>query len=148
MPITIQESPLKNRTNPDTTLFKSTTMLLDILTRFQQAVISLRRSRTFESKVSGKSRPALPHAFRFGLIRNVEDLAIARFLGMKGSPDGAFGDDIGGCFVVEGIVSFEAAREGDFGAFAFDGGVDGEVGGPVGGEIEGTAVGDESDLRV
>ena len=65
---------------------------------------------------------------------------------MEGGPDGAFGDDLGGGFVVEGVVCFGDAGEGDVGAFALDEGVDGEVGGPVGGEVEGAAIGDEADL--
>lgn len=123
-------------------------VLLDVLARFQHGrfVIIVGGAGAFEAKIGGESGPARGHAGGGGGVCDVEELAAAGSVGVQGGPDGKASDDVGGGFVEEGGVGGGGAGEWDFGAWAFDQGVEGEVDGPVGGEVEGAAVGGEADL--
>lgn len=121
-------------------------VLLDVLARFQHGRVIIGGASAFKTKVGGESGPARGHVGGGGGVCNVEELAPAGLFGMQGGPDGKAGDDVCGGFVEEGGVGGRRAGEWDFGAFAFDEGIEGEVGGPVCGEVEGAAVGGEADL--
>ena len=123
-------------------------MQFDILRRFQQLLVPLKRRRAIKAKIIRDSGPALAHAGRARAVRDVEHVTAAAGSGTERSPDGEAGDDVCGGVVEAGVVGGAGAGEGDAGAFAFDEGVEGEVGGPVSEEVVGAAVGDEADLVV
>ena len=75
-------------------------------------------------------------------------MAAAALFRVEGSPNGEPGDGGGGGIIEEDVVAGWRAGKGDFGAFAFDEGVEGEIGGPVGWEVVGAAVRDEADLSI
>ena len=144
IPILIQCLSFKNPTTPPV---PNPLMHLNELTRLQPPLLHpIQRPRTFQTKITRDSRPALAHARRACRVRDIEQLTAAAGLRTGRSPDGETGDDVGGGVVEAGVVGGLGARKWDLGAFALDEGVQGQVGGPVGEEVEGAAVGDEADL--